>query len=242
MFKGMGEANGDFSHLKLKLKPSSERSYSNAQWDDYRDLKRKGFIHRPSLTFECEAKWNGPDDLIGTSGFGFWNDPFMMTGWRWPTLPQAFWFLFESKRSKLSFTHENKHEHGLSAMVMDAKSWPCMLWSFFSLITFPLLLWPRWCSWTRKVWPRSLNQAKTTLAINMRSWQRYQLKWQADGVSFWVNGELVLHKKVKIAQPQGLVIWMDNQYAVIEPWGIWSFGSESIVEEQSLELRSISCS
>jgi hypothetical protein len=39
--------------------------------------------------------------LRGTAGFGFWNDPFLMTGARLPALPRAIWFFYASAPSEM---------------------------------------------------------------------------------------------------------------------------------------------
>ena len=239
MRNGVGQISGNLKHLKLSLNPTEKLEYSNAQWDDYRYLKRKDFQNHAELTFQCEAKWTGPDDMVGTSGFGFWNDPFMMTGWRWPALPQAFWFMFESKRSKLSFESSEDHQTGLSAMVVNAKSLSAILWMMFCALTFPMLVLAPWRRWLRRVWPQALQQFKVPLNINTKTWQQYKIKWETNSIKFWVNDTLVLDQAVSVTEPQGLVIWMDNQYAVVEPWGVWSFGSEPINGEQALELKSV---
>jgi hypothetical protein len=101
------------------------------------------------------------------------------------------------------------------------------------------LLWSTWRNWMRTSWPKMIKQTRSPLDIDIKKWQHYKLKWEANKITFWLNDVLVLEQKVNITEAQGLVIWMDNQYAVVEPWGVWSFGSEPIEQEQSLELRSI---
>src|SRR5690349_19213483 len=82
--------------------PMPAGKYTDAQLDDYQGLHRRDFRWRPPLTLTVRARFShGPDQLAGTAGFGFWNDPFMMTDSRPPALPRVLWFFFGSKQSDM---------------------------------------------------------------------------------------------------------------------------------------------
>src|SRR5690606_11357716 len=75
----------------------AEERYTNAQVDDYANLPRRAFRWRPPLCLRLRARFSHePDALRGTAGFGFWNDPFLMTGWRMPAPSGVAWFFFAS--------------------------------------------------------------------------------------------------------------------------------------------------
>ena len=86
--------------LRLMTLHAEER-YTNAQIDDYASLpcafRWPAAASSPPLPiFAIE-----PDRLRGTAGFGFWNDPFLMTGWRMPAPPSVAWFFFASPPSDM---------------------------------------------------------------------------------------------------------------------------------------------
>src|SRR5512140_859561 len=74
--------------LRLVKPGTSARRYTTAQIDDYQDVPRRDFRWRPPLTLTVRARFSHPGTppfegdarLQGTAGFGFWNDPFLMTG------------------------------------------------------------------------------------------------------------------------------------------------------------------
>ncbi len=73
---------------RFLLSDASSQAYSNAQIDDYQNLKRRRFPWRPPLRLTVRARFSHSQaDLRGTAGFGFWNDPFLMTSLRPPSLP-----------------------------------------------------------------------------------------------------------------------------------------------------------
>jgi hypothetical protein len=81
---------------------TSTRRYTNAQIDDYQGLARGRFRWRPPLRMTVRARFShSSEKLSGTAGFGFWNDPFMMTGRRMPTLPRVVWFFYASPPSNM---------------------------------------------------------------------------------------------------------------------------------------------
>ncbi len=82
--------------------------YRIAQQDDYSRLPRKLFLHHPPVSLSLQARVSA-NNLPGTWGFGFWNDPFSLgigvkgSGFRMPALPQAVWFFYGSPCNDLSF-------------------------------------------------------------------------------------------------------------------------------------------
>ncbi len=88
--------------LRFVTDDATSRQYSNAQVDDYRGLSRRRFPWRPPAKLTVRARFSHPaGHLKGTAGFGFWNDPFLMTGARLPALPQAIWFFYASPPSDM---------------------------------------------------------------------------------------------------------------------------------------------
>ena len=218
-------------------------TYSNAQLDDYPGIPRKKFLCSPPLSFSIKARFshsctNTTNSIRGTAGFGFWNDPFMMTESRPPTLPRALWFFLSSPDSDLRLV-ENISRYGFKAATLDAWRLP-----FLSLIpTIPLSLPLMQVPYLkRKLWPlaqRAMNCNEHSLNIDLTEFHSYRIEWRAKKASFFIDEQLVY----SAPPPQGplaLVIWIDNQFMVLHPTGYLKHGNLAIHEEQYLEIESIS--
>ena len=92
----------------LEIPTNTKRGYHLAQLDDHGSLRRANFPWKPSLTLVLQARVS-TQELPGTWGFGFWNDPFsFMLAYnrlvpRFPVLPDAAWFFHASPQNYLSF-------------------------------------------------------------------------------------------------------------------------------------------
>src|SRR3982751_1520550 len=84
--------------LRLLVAGARRDRYADAQIDDYPDLARRHFPWHPPLTLTGRARVSGP--IVGTAGFGFWNNPFSPLGGR-PALPAAIWFFHASPPSDM---------------------------------------------------------------------------------------------------------------------------------------------
>jgi hypothetical protein len=95
-------------HWHLEIPASSKRGYHLAQLDDHGSFRRGDFRWKPPLTLRLQARVSA-QELPGTWGFGFWNDPFsFLIGAqgmvpRLPALPDAAWLFYASPQNYLSF-------------------------------------------------------------------------------------------------------------------------------------------
>jgi len=100
--KGEGSLESTGSTLRLVNTDTRSTRYTDAQVDDYQGLARRQFLWQPPLQMTIRARFSHPAGaLSGTAGFGFWNDPFLMTGARWPALPRVIWFFYSSAPSHI---------------------------------------------------------------------------------------------------------------------------------------------
>ena len=239
--RGFGRVDWQDSECLLSLENASDLGTSNAQLDDYHWKKRKDFSLTPPLKLQLEAKWIFTGDLPqGTSGFGLWNDPFMMTGWRWPSLPQAFWFFVGCPKSQLSLLPKLRHHTGLRAFQVNA--WSA---SFLKHILLWLLRGPFWNvnKWREKWLPKlcsDIELCEYFLSLDLREWQKFEIVWTKSEVIFKVNGLEVQNAPCSIRSRLGFVIWMDNQYLYFDPWKKIKWGSCAIENKQSLHIRNLS--
>ena len=107
---GAGALEPDGALLRFVIAGATARQYSDAQIDDYQGLPRHRFLWRPPLHLRVHARFSHPagsgsttltTSLRGTAGFGFWNDPFLMTGARMAAPPRAIWFFYGSAASNM---------------------------------------------------------------------------------------------------------------------------------------------
>jgi hypothetical protein len=235
--KASGHVEQSLDSYSLALGPL-QKGYANGQIDDYHWKSRRDFCNVPNLKLSLKARWEGPTDgLHGTSGFGFWNDPFMMTGWRWPSLPQAIWFLVSCPKSNLSLNPDCKNKAGLRSFQVNA-------WhrAFLKKLFLWMLRAPFW-NFAKEQWIpqlcKDIECTETFIDLELHTWNHFEIFWQDQEVSFYVNGELVQNSKCSIKSPLGLVIWMDNQYLVFDPWLNLRYGNCTISKAQALHIKDL---
>jgi len=219
---------------------TTSRDYTNAQIDDYgqraQGLSRRRFPWRPPVRLRVRARFSHPEgELIGTAGFGFWNDPFMMTERRVPTLPRAIWFFYGSPPSDMKLDLKTPG-HGWKAATIDALRPIALLLAPLALPSALLMnLRPLY----RILWPpiqRALNVRETSLRASMTDWHTYAIDWGEVRATFSVDGETVLDGAPSPRGPLGFVMWLDNQYMIVKPWGRFGWGLLEAPGRQWLEV------
>lgn len=236
---GNGKLEATGSTLLFVNTDTSARRYTDAQIDDYQGLSRRRFRWRPPLTLTVRARFShDAGNLSGTAGFGFWNDPFMMTGRRLPSLPRVLWFFYASPPSDMKLDLRVAG-HGWKAATMDAARLPFLLLAPFAPLAIPLMniralyhtLWP--------VAQRAIGVREAALDVPMTNWHTYVIEWSNHGVRFRVDGEPVLEAGSPPGAPLGFVMWLDNQYAVVKPWGRLGHGVLDAPGRQWMEVDTL---
>jgi hypothetical protein len=211
--------------------------------DDYRPLPRSAFPWRPPLRLSLRARAHSAEPL-GTLGFGFWNDPFSLSlgqggaARRIPAAPQAAWFFYGSPPNDMALA-EGVPGHGWKASVLRSTRLPSLLLlpgaaAAAALGQLPLIRGP-----VMRLARRFVRAREKIIEADLHHWHDYRLEWHAERVQFWVDGVLELSSDVAPRPPLGLVIWIDNQYAVASPEGGFRFGTLKTDEEQWLEVEDL---
>jgi hypothetical protein len=241
---GGGTLEQTASGLRLVTAGADARHYANAQIDDYRGLPRRRFRWRPPLRLSVRARFShglgsgspgGSAGLQGTAGFGFWNDPFLMTGARVPTLPRAIWFFCASQPSDIKLDLHTPG-WGWKAATIDAlhpRAW--LLAPFAPVAVLLMNARPLY----RALWPpiqRALKVREARVEAEMTEWHTYVLEWGADQAQFCVDDAVVLAGAPSPPGPLGFVMWVDNQYLVARPWGRFGWGVLEVPGRQWLEV------
>lgn len=238
---GGGRVHGD-DPWELAV-PHKETDYANAQLDDHRQLPRSEFPWRPPVEFQLRAVAR-PSEPRGTLGFGFWNDPFAFSfgqagaARRLPASPQALWFFYGSPPNDLSFTPGVPGDGWRAASLRTPRipSWllAAPAAAAAALSTLPLVRRP-----VIQLAKSTVTAAERALPHDPGEWHQYRLRWTADGATFWVDGEQVLHAPRPPRGPLGFVAWIDNQYAAVSPAAGLRFGVLPTEAEQRLELEDL---
>jgi hypothetical protein len=250
---GKGGLEPTGSTLRFVISDATSRQYSDAQIDDYQGLPRRRFLWRPPLRLTMRACFSHPAvtrltgpvlseaegphaGLRGTAGFGFWNDPFLMTGARMPALPRALWFFYGSPPSNMKLDLHTPG-YGWKAATIDALCPAALLLAPLAPLAVPLMnLRPLY----RVLWPliqRALHVREAAVMVDMTEWHTYSLEWGLARARFSVNGESVLEDAPSPRGPLGFVMWLDNQYMVVTPWGRLGWGLLDMPGRQWMEVE-----
>jgi hypothetical protein len=237
---GSGALEATGSTLLFLNNRTSARQYTNAQIDDYQGLPRGRFLWRPPLTIMARVRFSHEaGELSGTAGFGLWNDPFMMTGRRRPALPRVIWFFYASPPSNMKLDLRTPG-HGWKAATLDAKWMAVFLLAPTSPLAIPLMnVRPLY----HALWPtaqRALGVSEAALETPMTEWHIYTIEWGAERACFSVDGQTVLESESSPRGPLGFVMWLDNQYAVVTPWGRLGYGLLDSAQQQWMEVDLLS--
>jgi len=188
------------------------------------------------------ARFSHPaGQLRGTAGFGFWNDPFMMTGARRPTLPRAIWFFYSSPPSNMQLALDVPG-HGWKAATIDAWRLPFFLLAPSAPVAMPLM---RIRSLYRTLWPlaqRTIGVSEKLLGVEMTEWHTYKIEWGVKTARFTVDEVLILTCTTPPRGPLGLVIWLDNQAMVVTPWGQFRHTLVASSVQQWMEVAEVEVS
>ncbi len=207
--------------LRLALAGARHDRYADAQIDDYAGLLRRRFPWRPPLRLTVRARASGP--IVGTAGFGFWNNPLSPLLDGWPALPGAIWFFHASSPSDLPLAHGVPGQ-GWKAACIDATQPAALAWA---PLAPPVLLLNCIPALFTRIWPRvqhALRIAEAPIATPDTRWQTYTLEWRKDSARFGVDGAIVLETDRPPRGPLGFVAWVDNQWAVATPQGRFGWG------------------
>lgn len=217
--QGQGRVEANTELLRLINTATTTNEYSNAQIDDYAGRPRRTFRWHPPLTLTVQARFShSAGELRGTAGFGFWNDPFMMTGARRPSLPRAIWFFYSSAASNMPLAL-GVPGHGWKAATIDTWRLPFFLLAPTAPIAVLLMRIP---SFYRRCWPlgqRAINVSEAIIPTPMTEWHTYRLEWGKQIARFYVDNEIILDCTTPPRGPLGLVVWLDNQAMVVTPQG-----------------------
>ena len=230
--QGTGRLEPGDSTIRLVTQNARAGDYSDAQLDDYHGLPHGKWPWRPPLKMQVRARASH-SSLIGTAGFGFWNDPFTLSGGV-NALPEAVWFFYASPPSNMALA-PGVPGWGWKAAIVNTRLTSAML---ASVPTALAVLWTRLTGGAvAQQWIQRLSGAcEAPLSLDWTAWHTFDLDWQRDAATFGVDGNTVLRAPNPPDGPLGFVTWVDNQFAVATPRGDLHFGTLDAPGRQWLEL------
>ncbi|MCC7362491.1 MAG: hypothetical protein IT317_23625 [Anaerolineales bacterium] len=228
---------------RLTVPPTDARRYANAQLDDYHTLGADGRLRRAPwasqppvrLALRARASHAAPP---GTLGFGFWNEPFSVTG-AVRGAPSVAWFFYASPPSDMALV-PGVPGHGWKAATLNVGRWPGLLVAPAALAAVGLTKIPGLGRPILDLARRFTRAHEAPLPdVALTDWHAYTLDWQRDAAVFTVDGVERLRAPTPPRGPLGLVIWIDNQYAVASLEGRFGFGVLPVPEAQWLEIADL---
>jgi hypothetical protein len=229
---GGGSAGCTPAQWHLGFDGASAGTYTDAEVNDYATGRR--FAWRPPLRLRVRARASHPAAqpeadapeqpyLRGTAGFGFWNAPFLVAR-RTLRLPESVWFFYASPPGRLELV-PGVPGWGWKAQVVHARRWGALA---AGLPTLGAVAWARVSGHERMAarWVQRLSGARETLLpTDLTAWHEYQLDWRRDAATFIIDSTPIAHLPQPPSGPLGFVAWLDNQYAVVTPRGVFRSGT-----------------
>lgn len=231
---GHGDIEREQGILRFVLEGAPAARISDAQIHDYAGPRPASFRWRPPLHMAVRARFSHPaPHFRGTAGFGFWNDPFTLAG-EVTAPPNNAWFFYASPPSAMELV-AGVPGCGWKAAVLDGGRLPGPAVRLAQLLLNVRFL----ARPLGRIARARVRAAEVLLAPDLTTWHTYELRWLAEGCTFWVDGEQVLDTPFSPTPPLGFVAWVDNQYAVAKADGAYSFGRLDVPGREWMELGSV---
>ncbi|MGQ0601543.1 MAG: hypothetical protein ACT4QE_07585 [Anaerolineales bacterium] len=254
---GGGRVQQEEERWRLSLPPLSYCQYADAQLDDYGPAARR----RANFVGEREAQQRFstgasrrrlPDSApmrmslrarashaqpAGTLGFGFWNNPFTLTGGGVLAAPNTVWFFYASPPSDMALA-EDVPGRGWKAATLNAGRYPALLIAPAAAAAIALTFVPGLGRPVMSLARRFAQAHEAMLGeVALTDWHTYEIDWLEHEAIFRVDGVERLRSPSPPRGPLGFVLWIDNQYAIASRAGKFGFGLCETQEEQWLEVE-----
>ncbi len=227
-------------HWRLSV-PAGGREYRLAQLDDYMHLPRSRFRWKRPISLSIRARVSR-NDIPGTWGFGFWNDPFSMSfgtrgaAFRLPALPNAAWYFYASPPNHLAL--RDHAAQGLLAASFAAPLIPPAL-LVPGALALPLLLFRPAARLLLRLARLPVKDDAALVEHDSTRWHEYALSVNGNEVTYIVDGKVMHVSTVTPLGPLGFVLWIDNQYAALRPDGRLGYGTLTSSQADWLEVMDV---
>ena len=208
---------------------------SDAEIDDHRAVPRHKLPWTPPLRMSIRARMSHrAGEMLGTAGFGFWNDPFDWVG-NVQVPPNALWFFYASPQSDMAFVPKIAG-HGWKAAMLNAGRADKLTMALGNFI-FQL---PGMSKLVFRAAQARTDAAEIILNDAMLTdWRDYRIDWLENEARFFVDEVEVLRAPNPPRVPLGFVAWVDNNFAAMGPGREFAFGRMAISQRQWMELAHV---
>lgn len=221
--------------LRFVVDGAEDGALSDAELDDHRTAPRHRLAWQPPLRMTVRARTSHrAGELLGTAGFGFWNDPFDWTG-NVQAPPNALWFFYGSPQNDMAFVR-GVRGHGWKAATLNggrSNKLEMTLGNFIfrlpgmSKLVFALAQ------------TRIRAREKTLDEVALTDWHEYRIDWLAHEAIFLVDNVEMLRAPNPPTMPLGFVAWVDNNAASIGPGRDFGFQRIAVPQRQWMELSRV---
>lgn len=217
---------------RLVVDGAVEGALSDAEIDDHRTAPRWDLHWTPPLALTVRARFSHrAGDLMGTAGFGFWNDPFDWSG-NVEAPPNAIWFFYASPHSDMTFVR-GVRGHGWRAGFLNGGRADRMTMAAGNLV-FRI---PAMSKVVFALAEKRMNAAEFLLDdIGMTEWHEYRLDWRRAEAVFCIDAREVFRAPNPPMVPLGFVAWVDNNATSMGPGKDFSFSRIAIPQREWMEL------
>ncbi len=232
---GHAEIEHQSGILRFVVDGAEEGQLSDAELDDHRTTPRDRLVWKPPLRMTVRARMSHRvGEMLGTAGFGFWNDPFDWVG-NVQAPPNALWFFYASPHSDMGFVRDVRG-HGWKAAMLNTGRADKLTMALGNLVF-------RLPGLSKLVF----NLAQTRINANERiledvvltDWHEYRIEWLPREAVFFVDDVQVLRALNPPTVPLGFVAWVDNNAAVMGPGRDFDFKRIAIPQRQWMELSRV---
>lgn len=217
---------------RFVVEGAEEGKLSDAEIDDHRTVPRFKLPWTPPLRMTVRARMSHPSgEMLGTAGFGFWNDPFDWVG-NVQVPPNALWFFYASPQSDMAFA-PGVRGNGWKAATLNggrADGFTMAVANFvFNLPGMSKLVF-------RLAQTRVGAHEQMLDDIALTDWHTYRIDWLPHEALFFVDGVRVFRAPNPPSVPMGFVAWVDNNCTTMGPGREFSFTRLPIQQRQWMEL------
>jgi hypothetical protein len=221
--------------LRFAEEGAEEGRLSDAEIGDYRAVPKSQLPWTPPTQLTVRARFSHDSGkVLGTAGFGFWNDPFDWVG-KVDVPPNALWFLYASPPSDFAFA-PNVRGNGWKAAMLNggrASAMTMAIGNFlFRLPGMNQLVF-------RLAQTRVAAYEKILDAVALTDWHTYRIDWRAREAIFFVDDAEIFRAPNPPTVPMGFVAWIDNNCMVAGVGREFAFSRLRIDQRQWMELSRV---
>ncbi len=221
--------------LRLVEEGAEEGRLSDAEIGDYRAVPKARLPWSPPVRMTVRARMSHrAGEMLGTAGFGFWNDPFDWIG-NAQAPPNALWFFYASPQSDFAFA-PNARGNGWKAALLNggrAGGLTMALGNFlFGLPGMSKIVF-------RVAQTRLAAHEKVLDDVSLADWHTYRIDWLADAAIFLVDDVEIFRAPNPPAVPLGFVAWIDNNCMMAGVGREFAFARTRIDQRQWMELSRV---